>query len=144
MSLSSVSLDPCHHSECERSPPPQLSDSCRQLTEIMADRCETKHIKTHFLLFLSFVRVFFFCCLSSVIPFSQSLPCGAQLHELIACAGSDVLITGSLLTTECTRTLRNFYSRVNSCGLSPAHKGPSFWQSISIFLSGILKITQCH
>lgn len=142
MSLSSVSLDPCHHSRlCERvfqksspsrpsSPPPPPPDSCRRLIEIMADSCETKHsfsavcdIKEG-----SRSRIFFLSFFPPSYP-SLSFYCLGyceRLRELIACGGGDVLITGSLLIAACTRTRTISVQELNGRGLSPARKGHSF------------------
>lgn len=156
MSLSSVSLDPCHHSRlCERvfqksssscpptptrlpSPTPTPTVWLMQ-TGIMADNGETKHsfsavcdMKEGLHFFPLSLSPFFLFLQSGLLWVAPWVDCMWR---------GDVLTTGSLLIAACVhQNTEKFCARLNGCGLSPAHKGPLHWQCISIFL---LPVLQC-
>lgn len=120
------------------SSPPPLSYSFRRLADVMAGSCETKQFQCRLWKKVSFG---FFFPFFFTIPFFWSPAYCVQLHELTACGGGDVLITGSLLIAVCTRTLRNFCSREWLWSESSTQKVPPFFISVIFFLSDFLKIT---
>lgn len=127
-------------------PSPSVSDSCRQLIEIMADSCETKH---------SFSAV---CDIKEGSWFSPFFQSSFSFTAWVIVSGSMswLHVEGWCIDHRQSfdsgvhQNTENYCSRVNGHGLSPAHKGHSFIScphtgNASPFLScqcfGALKIT---